>query len=81
MLLVGAYHFGNPGQDVNNMEVDDVLTPRRQAELDRVAASLAAFAPTALAVERVGNAPGYIDPVFADFALPCWRSAAMSVCR
>ena len=67
VLLVGAYHFGNPGQDVNNMKVDDVLTPRRQAELERLATSLASFRPTAAAVERRGEAPGYLDPVFADY--------------
>lgn len=67
VLLVGSYHFDNPGQDVNNMEVDDVLVPRRQAELERVVASLASFRPTAVAVERIGKAPDYLDPVFADY--------------
>lgn len=67
VLLVGSYHFANPGNDVNNVVVDDVLTPARQAELQRIAASLASFAPTVVAVERQGAAPGYLDPVFASF--------------
>ena len=65
VLLLGSYHFDNPGQDVNNTKVDDVLTPRRQAELERLAASLASFRPNVVAVEREGTAPDYRDPVFA----------------
>ena len=49
------------------MEVDDVTTARRQAELERVAEALARFRPNVVAVERVGEAPDYRDPVFARF--------------
>ena len=67
VLLLGTYHFGNPGQDVNNMEVDDVTSARRQMELDRLADALARFQPNVVAVERVGEAPDYRDPVFPRF--------------
>lgn len=51
VLILGTYHFGNPGLDVANVAADDVLSPRRQAELEALEASLASFRPTAIAVE------------------------------
>ncbi|ATB33033.1 hypothetical protein MEBOL_006522 [Melittangium boletus DSM 14713] len=35
--------FDNPGKDVNNVKADDVLTPRRQQELEALTAELAKF--------------------------------------
>jgi len=51
VMVLGSYHFGNPGLDVNNVEAETVLTPRRQSELDRVARSIATFKPTRVMVE------------------------------
>ena len=56
-MVVGTYHFGNPGQDLHNMKADNVLTPKKQAELADVAARLARFKPTKIAVEPLPNAP------------------------
>ena len=66
VMFVGAYHFGNPGLDLNNAKVDDVLKPARQNELEALAASLVTFNPTVIAVERTGKPP-YTDPGFAKF--------------
>lgn len=65
--MVGTYHFHNPGQDRHNIDADSVLTPQRQAELDRVAAALAAFRPTHVMVEMEGTGPGYAVPAFTKF--------------
>lgn len=51
VLIVGTYHFGNPGRDQHNVESDDVLKPERQAQLAAIDAALAKFAPTRVAVE------------------------------
>jgi hypothetical protein len=51
VMLVGTYHFSNPGKDLNNVKVDDVLTPKRQAEIEIVTKALAAFKPTRVGVE------------------------------
>jgi len=53
VMVLGTYHFGNPGQDVHNARVDPVTTPDKQAQLEAVAEGLARFQPTAVAVERV----------------------------
>jgi hypothetical protein len=57
VLILGTYHFGNPGQDLHNMQVDDVRTPAKQAELAEVAARLAKFQPTRIAVEAISDRP------------------------
>jgi hypothetical protein len=51
VLLVGTYHFSNPGKDLNNVKAVDVLGAGRQREIASLVASLARFAPTQVAVE------------------------------
>lgn len=51
VLLVGTYHFSNPGKDIHNVKAVDVLTAERQRELVNVSDALARFAPTQVAVE------------------------------
>ncbi|MDH5830839.1 DUF5694 domain-containing protein [Luteimonas sp. M1R5S18] len=67
ILLLGTFHMHNPGQDAVNIDSDDVLAPRRQAELEALADALLAFAPTKVAVEaRTGGTdlvwPEPLDP-------------------
>jgi len=51
VLVLGTYHMANPGHDMYNLQVDDVRAPRRQQELQQVAAILAEYAPTKIALE------------------------------
>jgi hypothetical protein len=51
VLVLGVYHMSNPGHDLFNMQADDVLAPRRQAEIAQVLAALKKFHPTKIAVE------------------------------
>jgi len=53
VMILGVYHFGNPGRDLHNTVAEDVTTPRRQAELAEVARRLERFHPTRVAVEAV----------------------------
>jgi hypothetical protein len=56
VLVLGVYHMNNPGRDIFNSQADDVLTPKRQAEVAQVVAALKKFAPTKIAVEaEVGS--------------------------
>lgn len=55
VMIVGAFHFDNPGRDINNVSVDPVTTPAKQAELAAVAEGLRRFHPTAVAVERIAT--------------------------
>jgi hypothetical protein len=57
VMVLGTYHFDNPGQDLHNAKVDDVTTAKRQAELADVATRLARWKPTKIALEaRVDTA-------------------------
>jgi len=52
VLVLGVYHMSNPGHDIFNIQADDVLAPKRQAEIAQVMAVLKRFQPTKIAVER-----------------------------
>lgn len=49
--ILGAYHMGNPGQDQFNVVADDVLSPKRQNEIEELRDRLAAYQATKIAVE------------------------------
>jgi hypothetical protein len=50
MILV-TYHMDNPGLDSVNQNADDVLSPRRQAEISELLDKLARFQPTKIMIE------------------------------
>ncbi len=52
VLVLGVYHMDNPGRDIFNMQADDVLAPKRQAEIAQLIEVLKRFRPTKIAVER-----------------------------
>ena len=74
VMVLGTWHFDNPGQDVHNVRADDVLASNRQAELEAIAAAIAEFRPTKVMVERVARTPDLVDPNFAAFRLEHLRS-------
>jgi uncharacterized protein DUF5694 len=51
VMILGTFHMANPGHDLHNQKVPDVLAPEQQAQLARVAAGLAGFKPTRIDVE------------------------------
>src|SRR5437870_13308528 len=51
VLVLGVYHMANPGHDIFNMQADDVLAPKRQAEIAQLLEALKKFQPTKIAVE------------------------------
>jgi len=67
VMVLGTYHFDNPGLDLNNVRADDVLKPKRQAELAALAQAIAAWKPTKIMVERIAKTPDLEDPVYAGF--------------
>src|SRR5262249_60529577 len=51
VIVVGTFHMSNPGHDIHNMKVDDVLAPKRQTEIAALTSALAGFRPTRVAIE------------------------------
>jgi len=68
VMLVGVYHFDNPGLDVVNVVSDDVSTPRRQGEIVNLTRQFARFRPTTIAIEETGSLPLLESATFADRA-------------
>ena len=68
VMVLGTYHFANPGLDLNNVQADDVLKPSRQRELQALTCALQRFRPTKVMVERVAKSPDLVDPKFAEFS-------------
>ena len=68
VMVLGTYHFGNPGRDKVNVRVDDVTTPQRQRELDALADAVAAFKPTRVMVEVQRPGPSYDVTDYATFS-------------
>jgi hypothetical protein len=67
LLILGTPHFSNPGHDLVNARVPDVLSAERQAEIEAVVARLAAFRPTRVAVEWPARAQARLDQRYADY--------------
>lgn len=56
VLVLGTYHMANPGRDIVNLKVDDVLAPKRQTEIAQLLEVLKRFNPTKIALEgALGN--------------------------
>ncbi len=66
VMVLGVYHFANPGLDAVNIEVDDVLAPKRQAEIAVLVDTLADWEPTKVAVENEAPAPTFVIEEYAD---------------
>ena len=67
VMVLGTYHFDNPGRDLHNPVADDVLTPQRQRELEALAKALVEFRPTKIMVERVAKTPDLYDQHYSRF--------------
>lgn len=67
VLVMGTFHMANPGHDIFNLKVDDVLTEKRQKEIAETVAALKKFRPTKIAIEsdaggkRVQQYLDYLD--------------------
>jgi len=55
VMVVGVFHMSNPGHDIHNLKVDDVLEPKQQAQIAAVTDALVRFKPTKVGVEWPAN--------------------------
>jgi hypothetical protein len=63
-MLLGVYHFNNPGKDSYNTEVDDYWSDKRQKEIKEVVDLLEEFKPTKILVELSPNEQSKIDSLY-----------------
>lgn len=64
VLLIGTYHFNNPGLDSYNQEVDDVFTDQRQKEIDELNNKLSAFNPSKIFLEHAPQYQMQLDSLY-----------------
>jgi hypothetical protein len=67
LLVLGTGHFNNPGRDLFNTKVDDVLAEARQAQISAVVEQLASFRPTHIAVEWPQKAQSKLDTRYREY--------------
>ena len=51
VMILGSAHLANPGMDVYNTKMDDVLAPKRQREIEQLVTQIKEFHPTKVAIE------------------------------
>lgn len=79
VMVVGLFHLSNPGHDLHNMKVDDVLAPKRQAELIAITDALARFNPNKVAVEWPRDTVEQRFPAYLAGTLPPSRNEVMQL--
>lgn len=67
VLVLGVYHMADPRSHVVNVEADDVLSSKRQAEIAEVMAVLKKFEPTKIAVEADFHDGDVISNRYSDY--------------
>jgi hypothetical protein len=67
VLVLGTYHFANPGLDIVQTEVADVLSADKQAEIGAIVEMLAQFRPTKIAVEHLPATAPRLDSIYDAF--------------
>ena len=67
ILIVGTAHFQNPGLDQINIQIENVMTPSRQEEIEEFTNALKKFSPTHIAVEFSKNTQAQVDEAYTNY--------------
>jgi hypothetical protein len=79
VMVVGVFHMSNPGRDLHNLKVDDVLEPKSQGEIAAVTDSLARFKPTKVGVEWPADVVAERYKQFLAGTLPASRNEVVQL--
>jgi len=67
VLLLGVFHFSNPGLDVAKFKSADILSEQRQKEVMRVAEKLKSFSPDKIFIEGVPESQSKMDSLLNEY--------------
>jgi len=67
VLLLGVFHFDNPGLDVAQFKNADILSADRQKEVKEIVAKLKAFAPDKIFIESVPESQNRVDSLLEQY--------------
>lgn len=79
LMVLGTAHLANNNLDVLRTEVDDVLSPTRQAEIEAVVEALARWRPTKIAVEIKTKNQAVLDQRYADYRAGTYALTASEI--
>lgn len=65
VMVLGTFHFANPGHDAVKVTQRDILDPDRQREVLKVVAELARYKPTKIFIEAVPERQADVDTAYA----------------
>jgi hypothetical protein len=69
VLVLGTYHFANPGRDIVQNRIADVLAPNKQEEIREVVEALGRFQPTKIAIESSPASFSRVDSLYREYKL------------
>lgn len=69
VMLLGTFHMHNPGLDEVNVRADDVLSERRQEDLQTLADRLVDWEPNRIAVERPYDRAETVNEQYRSYAI------------
>ena len=67
VMILGTYHFGNPGLDAVKSQIRDTMSAERQTEIEDLVKRLAKFKPTKIAIEATPERADEINKRFASY--------------
>ena len=67
VMILGSAHLSNPGVNAFNRKMDDVLAPKRQAEIKQLVAQLGKFQPTKIALEIDVSRDAEINAIYQSY--------------
>lgn len=73
VMLLGTFHMTNPGRDLVNVEVDDMLAPQRQAELQVLSDRLVEWRPDRIAVEVPHDRQTALNELYRQYQAGVYR--------
>ena len=79
VMIVGTYHMSNPNRDMHDVKADDVLAPKRQAEIAEIVNGIARFRPTVVDVEWDADTAAVRFPEYLAGTLPASRNEVVQL--
>lgn len=67
VLLLGVFHFDNPGLDVAKFKNVNILSEKRQKEVMQIIEELKKFSPDKIFIENTPDDQGKIDSIFDQY--------------
>ncbi|MDF7814403.1 DUF5694 domain-containing protein [Hymenobacter sp. YC55] len=67
LLLIGTFHFHNPGADLAKMKTFDVMAPKVQTELETITNKINQFAPDKIFVEWSSDDQAGLDELYMQY--------------